>query len=75
MPIVRGRYADARLEMPARLMVGDRDLIVRGADLRGYERNAPRMTVERVAGANHFLPEERPELVAARARELASLDD
>jgi pimeloyl-ACP methyl ester carboxylesterase len=71
VPIVRGRYAKARLELPARLVVGERDPIVRGADLRGHERNAPTLEVERVAGARHFLPEERGELVAERARELA----
>ena len=70
VPIALGRYAGERVEMPARLVVGDEDLTVRGADLRGHERNAPRLEVERVVGAGHFLPEERPELVAARAREL-----
>jgi pimeloyl-ACP methyl ester carboxylesterase len=70
VPIALGRYADARLEMPSRLVVGDRDPIVRGADLRGHEANAPRLEVERVSGAGHFLPEERPELVADRARSL-----
>lgn len=69
-PIVRGRYAEARLEVPARLIVGDRDVIVRGADLEGHDRNAPGLTVERAPGARHFLPEERPQLVADRAREL-----
>jgi pimeloyl-ACP methyl ester carboxylesterase len=70
LPIVRGRYARERLDMPARLVVGDRDIIIRGADLRGYERNAPGLEVERVPGARHFLPEERPELIADRARAL-----
>jgi pimeloyl-ACP methyl ester carboxylesterase len=70
VPIARGRYADERLDVPTRLLVGDDDLIIRGADLRGHERNAPRLEIERVPGAGHFLPEERPELVAGRAREL-----
>jgi pimeloyl-ACP methyl ester carboxylesterase len=70
VPIVRGRYADARLEMPCRAIVGDGDLIVRGADLRGYEANAPGLEIEYVPGARHFLPEERPDLIAERAREL-----
>jgi pimeloyl-ACP methyl ester carboxylesterase len=69
-PIVRGRYAEARLEVPARLIVGERDVIVRGADLDGHGRNAPELTVERAPGARHFLPEERPQLVADRARAL-----
>lgn len=67
VPIVRGRYAGARLRVPTRLVVGDRDMIVRGADLRGYEEHADDMTVERVPEAGHFLPEERPQLVAERA--------
>jgi pimeloyl-ACP methyl ester carboxylesterase len=70
LPIARGRYARERLDLPAQLVVGDRDLIVRGADLRGHERNAPGMKVERVPDAAHFLPEERPELIASRVRDL-----
>jgi pimeloyl-ACP methyl ester carboxylesterase len=70
LPAARGRYARERIELPGRLVVGDRDAIIRGADLRGHERNAPRMSVERVPGARHFLPEERPELIADRARDL-----
>jgi pimeloyl-ACP methyl ester carboxylesterase len=70
LPIIRGRYANARMDIPARLLVGDGDLIARGADLRGHEANAPLLEVERVPGARHFLPEERPELVAERARAL-----
>jgi pimeloyl-ACP methyl ester carboxylesterase len=65
--IAAGRYAGERLTVPTRLVVGDRDLIVRGADLRGFESHADAMTVERVPRAGHFLPEERPELVSERA--------
>lgn len=70
LPIARGRYDDALLEIPARLLVGDDDLIVRGADLLGYEDNAPNFEVERLAGVRHFIPEEQPELVVERARQL-----
>jgi pimeloyl-ACP methyl ester carboxylesterase len=70
LPLVRGRYSDARLDIPARLVVGDGDLIVRGADLLGHEANAPLLEVERLPGAQHFIPEERPELVADRAQAL-----
>jgi pimeloyl-ACP methyl ester carboxylesterase len=72
LPLIRGRYADARLALRARLMMGEDDPIGRGADLRGHERNAPELTVERVPGAGHFLPEERPDVVVERARELFS---
>jgi pimeloyl-ACP methyl ester carboxylesterase len=73
LPIVRGRYARSRLDMPARLVAGDDDLIVRGADLLGHEANAPGLQVERISGARHFLPEERPQLVADRVRALLAL--
>ena len=68
LPIIRGRYESTRLDIPARLLVGDEDLIARGADLRGHEANAPRMEVERIPGTRHFIPEEQPDLVAERAR-------
>ena len=64
--IVAGRYRSSRLPVPTKLVVGDRDLVVRGADLAGFEDHAPRMTVERVPEAGHFLPEEAPELVIER---------
>lgn len=70
--IAAGRYARERLTMPTRLVVGDRDLIVRGADLRGFESHADDMTVERVPRVGHFLPEERPELVSERAESLVA---
>lgn len=68
--VMRGRYSDAHLSVPTRLIVGERDPIVRGADLGGYEPHASDMTVERVPGAGHFLPEERPDVVAARIGDL-----
>lgn len=71
VPILRGRYENARLDVPARLLMGEHDPIGANSDLGGYERNAPRMEVEWVPGAGHFLPEEAPEVVIRRIRELA----
>jgi pimeloyl-ACP methyl ester carboxylesterase len=68
--VARGRYSDARLTVPTRAILGDRDPLIRGADLGGYESHATDMTVERVPDAGHFLPEERPDLVTARIQEL-----
>lgn len=70
VPILKGRFADARLEQPARLLMGEHDPLAAGADLGGHERGAPNLIVERVPGAAHFLPEECPDLVAQRAEEL-----
>ncbi len=38
--------------------------------LDGYERHAGDMEVELVGDSGHFIADERPELVGARAREL-----
>jgi pimeloyl-ACP methyl ester carboxylesterase len=69
-PLAAGFGTDRPLTVPTRLLIGERDPIARGADLAGFESHAREMVVERVPGAGHFLPEERPELVAERAREL-----
>lgn len=67
--IARGRYAAARLEVPTLLLFGSDDLVLRPSMLAGYQRHAPQMRVELVPGCGHFIADERPDLVAARARE------
>jgi pimeloyl-ACP methyl ester carboxylesterase len=61
-----GRYRDARLDVETELIIGDRDPIARLISSNGNGRQAPRMSVERIAGTGHFLPQECPELIAAR---------
>jgi pimeloyl-ACP methyl ester carboxylesterase len=69
-PVLRGRYGDARLTVPTRLVAGSADPVITPALLRGYEDRADDMTVEVLEGVGHFLPEEAPEVVADRARAL-----
>jgi pimeloyl-ACP methyl ester carboxylesterase len=70
-PLIEGAFHDRPLATPTRLLWGDRDVIVRGAHATGtHERYAPNMTIEWVPSTGHFLPEERPEIVIERAREL-----
>jgi len=69
LPIVRGRYADARLSAPTLLLFGVEDAVLRPEMLDGYEAHADEMRVELVEGCGHFIADERPNLVAARARE------
>jgi pimeloyl-ACP methyl ester carboxylesterase len=68
-PILRGRYEDERLTVPTRLLFGVEDVVLRPELLAGYESHADRMEVERVADCGHFIADERPELVAERARD------
>ena len=67
-PILRGRYADSRLTVPTRLLFGVDDAVLRPELLRGYEQHAEDMEVELVRGCGHFIADERPQLVAERAR-------
>lgn len=68
--VLAGRYRNLTVTQPARLVVGSGDLVFQGSDLKGFERNAPQMTLHRIDGVGHFLPEERPDVVIENAREL-----
>jgi len=70
LPILRGRYAHDRLTVPTRLLFGTDDAVLRPELLAGYERHADAMEVELVEDCGHFIADERPQLVAERAREL-----
>jgi pimeloyl-ACP methyl ester carboxylesterase len=65
-PFAAGRLAGGRLRVPTSLLAGDRDLVVRYADLGGAD--ADELTVERLPGLGHFLPEEAPGTVLAAIR-------
>ncbi len=69
LPIARGRYAEARLTVPTLLLFGEDDFVLRPSMLGGYQRHADQMQVELVSGCGHFIADERPDLVATRARE------
>jgi len=70
-PVVEGEFKQRTLTTPTHMLWGRRDAILRGAHASGqHEPYAPNLTIEWVEGTGHFLPEERPELVAERAREL-----
>jgi pimeloyl-ACP methyl ester carboxylesterase len=67
-PLFRGRYARERLAVPTRMLFGTDDRALRPSLLAGYEKHADDMKVELVPGCGHFIADERPDLVADRAR-------
>jgi pimeloyl-ACP methyl ester carboxylesterase len=60
-------YGDLRLTVPTRLIVGRRDQAVPEAVVTGFEPHADDMKLEIVEDCGHFVPEERPDLVAQHA--------
>ena len=67
--IGRGRYSGAQLQVPTKLLFGTGDQVLRHEILTDAEREADQLEVERVEDCGHFIADERPELVAERARE------
>jgi pimeloyl-ACP methyl ester carboxylesterase len=69
-PLIRGLYASARLTVPTRLVIGADDPVISEGLVAGWEDHADEMSAEFVPGCGHFIPDERPALVAAEARTL-----
>jgi pimeloyl-ACP methyl ester carboxylesterase len=67
--LLRGRFRDARFEVPTLLLHGERDAAQPPWMLEGLEQAAPDFTVVRVPGVGHFIAEARPRFVAERALE------
>lgn len=59
LPILRGRYNDRRLTVPTRLVLGDRDPVLRADTVAGFEDHADDMSLHWVADSGHWLPEQR----------------
>jgi pimeloyl-ACP methyl ester carboxylesterase len=68
-----GRSPGGRLHVPTRLMSGERDHAIPPVLLEGAEQYADDLAVEILPGCGHFVPEERPEIVAERALALFGL--
>jgi pimeloyl-ACP methyl ester carboxylesterase len=67
------RTPRGRLRVPTRIVVGSGDPAIPAILLEGAHDDADDVGVEIVADCGHFVPEERPELVAERARALFGL--
>jgi pimeloyl-ACP methyl ester carboxylesterase len=60
VPIARGRYADAVLEVPTTVLLGQRDLVTKGTP-SGRVDGQPQLRVEVVDEVAHWIPEQRPQ--------------
>jgi pimeloyl-ACP methyl ester carboxylesterase len=60
-----GAFKEERLQVPTRWIVGEKDSVSGHSD-GGFRDHADDMTLEKVAGVGHFLPEEVPELLRER---------
>jgi len=70
LPVFLGRYRDRRLTVPTRLVGGADDLVVSRQLLDGWQDVADDMKVGILPGCGHFVPEERPDVVASTVRAL-----
>jgi len=68
-----GRTPRGRLHVPTRIMAGAKDPAIPPVLFEGAERDADDLAVEILPGCGHFVPEERSDLVAERARALFGL--
>lgn len=69
-PYLRGQFEGRRLTVPTLLLHGTRDLAIDHRALGRWPSHADDMRVELRDDSGHFIAEELPEIVAARALEL-----
>lgn len=69
-PYLAGQYRHQRLTVPTLLLHGTHDVAIDSTRLGDWETHADQMSVELCEDSGHFIAEERPDLVAERARAL-----
>jgi pimeloyl-ACP methyl ester carboxylesterase len=67
--LARGRWESMRLTVPTLMLFGTDDFAITPETVEGFEPFADDMRLELVEGVGHFIVDERPDLVAQRARE------
>jgi pimeloyl-ACP methyl ester carboxylesterase len=65
--LLRRAYVGQRLSTPTRLLFGADDFYIPLALLQDIEAHGDDLTLEVVRGCSHWMPEERPDLIAERA--------
>jgi len=67
LPVARGRYDGASLQVPSRMLLGERDRFVDPAQAEAAAALSPALSVVRIPDSGHFIAEERPDVVLAHA--------
>lgn len=62
LPLARGRYARAELEVPTTVLLGERDLVTKGTPPGGVH-DQPLLQVRVLPGVGHWVPEQRPQSI------------
>jgi pimeloyl-ACP methyl ester carboxylesterase len=68
--LLRRAFEGRRLGAPARRLFGADDFYIPLAILEGVEAQGDALTLDIVRGCSHWMPEERPDLIADQARAL-----
>jgi pimeloyl-ACP methyl ester carboxylesterase len=68
--LLRRAFEGQRLQAPTRLLFGADDFYIPVAVLEEVEAHGVDLTLEVVKGCSHWMPEERPDLIADQARAL-----
>ena len=64
--LMRGRYSAADLHVPTELVSGERDIVLSRRAVEDAAAQTDRIELELVADADHFVVDEKPELVTDR---------
>ena len=67
--VITGRYRNKRLVTRSLILYGEEDPNMNAAILDGHQEYADDLTLEEVAGASHFIADEKPQVVIDRALE------
>ena len=74
LPLARGRYATALLEVPTTLIVGRADAVTTGI-ASGPVDGQPQLRVEALDGVGHWVPEQRPGAIIEWAQKVDAASD
>ncbi len=69
LPIVKGRYANAQLQVPTTVILGRADAVTRGTPAGPVARQ-PQLRVELLDRVAHWVPEQRPQAIVEWAQEV-----